>query len=437
MNSRTILFNKCMHSILLPFLISISTFSFADNIYKIEKLSSDGIITISLLLPAKTINTEATKLSIRNNMPLSTSQIKNVRCGNKQLKQDDTGYWWVPSSCNKVVWDVVSKQVDDETVDIADQLTLKLKKAGWILFSEPTSLLRINDNPESLSLLVSSDDIPLFGATAYNKSWLIPSEDNAPEFFIIGNPVYQIDTIGQLTAKYVIDDPHQSNWAELRNSHKNILLYFINILSIPSNLPKNERTLLIVWIGINAKDKQINGAAGRRSFIANYVIGKNEQTDSPNNIHNLLVLAHEQFHQLVQMVRFTGSGETSVWIEESLAQYYAIKSLQSLLSDQDFTKVIEKYISFDSVIKFTELEQQIKEGNYKNYSLFYSQGAHFWYEFDQALLTSSEGKYGLDFLLNELITSESKDGQLSEAFLQKAKKIGGKKIDNLLSVYIN
>lgn len=103
MNSRTILFNKCTPSILLPFLISISTFSFADNIYKIEKLSSDGIITISLSLPAKTINTKATKLSIRNNIPLSTSQIKNVRCGNKQLKQDNTGYWWVPSLCNKVV----------------------------------------------------------------------------------------------------------------------------------------------------------------------------------------------------------------------------------------------------------------------------------------------------------------------------------------------
>lgn len=427
---------KIIYIILFYFFIHLFNYALANNIYKIEKISSDGIITLSLSLSPDKDNVNTIKLFMRQD--LATPQVENIRCDDNVLVQDSSGYWLVPSACNKVYWDVKSKQVDDQFVDIAEQMTLNYKKAGWILFSESSSLLRIHNNTDPLSLLVSNKTIPLLGATAYNNGWLVPPEDGAPEFFVIGRPSIQVERIAGFTVSYVIDNPKQINLLELLNSHKKILLYFSKLLSIPTKLPKNEKSLLLILIGIDEKNSQVNGAAGRRSFIANYIVGKNKTFNLLNEQYSLLTLAHEQFHQFVDMVRFDQPGESSVWIEESLAQYYAIKSLQSILLKDDLIKFNKKFLQTNDAIKlkFIEIEQQIAQGNYENYPLCYSQGAQFWYEFDQALLTSSNNSYGLDYLLPELIKGESKEGQLPQQFIEKAYNIAGNKIDSLLMRYV-
>lgn len=91
----------------------------------------------------------------------------------------------------------------------------------------------------------------------------------------------------------------------------------------------------------------------------------------------MLVLAHEQFHQFVDMVRFSHSVQSCTWIEESLAQYYALKAMQKVLSDNDYEKIKVKFINANNAVKFKfiDIENQIKKGNYDNYSLFYSLGA--------------------------------------------------------------
>lgn len=133
----------------------------ANNNYTIEKLSSKGLITISLSLPERNSNSPAVKLSLRNDIPISTIQISNVRCGNTKLVQDSSGNWVVPESCNKITWDVKAKLLGKNFFNIADQVTFKVKNAEWILFSESSSLLRINNDTDHLSLLVSHPDIPL------------------------------------------------------------------------------------------------------------------------------------------------------------------------------------------------------------------------------------------------------------------------------------
>ncbi|MGL4386586.1 MAG: hypothetical protein ACRCR8_03535 [Snodgrassella alvi] len=419
--------------------ISINTISqtWAQNIYTIEKISPNGLITVSLSVPVNTTNNKNTQLSLRDDIPVTKSQVINVRCGQTKLKHDKSGNWLLPTTCNKVTWQVKPELSDNKPIDLANQLTLKLKKVGWILFSESSSLLRIKHS-ESASVLTSTNNIPLLGATSTLYGWAIPPVGTAPEFYIIGQPETQQKIIADLPVTYVIDNPQQTNWSELQALHQKTLRYFTTILSLPADLPSNEKSLLLIWLGTEAKNKQVNGAAGRRSFIANYVYERNHRISTSDNMHSLLVIAHEQFHQYADMVRYKHPVDTSVWIEESLAQYYALKSMQKALSADEFEAIKNKFLSQDQNIyfKFSEIEQQIKENNYKNYSLLYSQGPKFWYAMDQALLSSSQGKYGLDSLLPVLINSDCQNGQLPAAFVQKTNEIGGNQINNLLKQYV-
>lgn len=306
--------------------------------------------------------------------------------------------------------------------------------------------MRINNDTDHLSLLVSHPDIPLQGATLYKSDlaypvnyWLLPAEGGPPEFFVIGRPIIQSNDIGDMMIKYIIDDPNLFNWFKFQNLHKKILSYFAKTLPLPTDLPKTEQSLLVILVGSDVKNGQINGAAGRRSFIANYIVGENKDINSlDNDIYSLLVLAHEQFHQFVDMVRFSHLVQSCMWIEESLAQYYALKAMQKVLSDNDYEKIKVKFINANNVVKFKfiEIENQIKKGNYDNYSLFYSQGTQFWYEFNQVLLNSSNGKYELDTLLPELIKSDCNNSQLPKNFIQKAINISGNHINNFLEHYV-
>lgn len=83
--------SKLINYAMIYFLAIATSSVLANNIYTIEKLSSKGLITISLSLPERNSNSPAVKLSLRNDIPISTIQISNVRCGNTKLVQDSSG----------------------------------------------------------------------------------------------------------------------------------------------------------------------------------------------------------------------------------------------------------------------------------------------------------------------------------------------------------
>lgn len=178
-----------------------------------------------------------------------------------------------------------------------------------------------------------------------------PPVGTAPEFYIIGQAETQHKNIATIPVTYVIDNSLQTNWSELQALHQKTLRYFTTILPLPADLPSNEKSLLLFWLGTEAKNKQVNGAAGRRSFIVNYVYGKNHRISTSDNVHSLLVTAHEQFHQYADMVRYKHPVDTSVWIEESLAQYYALKSMQKTLSTEEYKTIKKKFLASNQNIK--------------------------------------------------------------------------------------
>jgi hypothetical protein len=337
-------------------------------------------------------------------------QVHSAACGAVPLKQQKNGTWIADASCREVTWKVSPVVALDGSTDASKQATLLFKSPRWVLLSEPTSLLRlVDDTSRSASTItIRSGTAAALGATPAGKQkWRVPSAGNAPEIFIVGEASTRSRTIGPFEVRYVADDPKRSDELGLEGLHQKALEYLAKILPPPAALPASERTLLIVWVGIDERRGRAGGAAGSRSFVANYVIGKPE-TARLNAARTLMVVAHEQFHQLADLVRGPVA-PLSEWLNEGLAAYYGLKTLLKAAPGAEAESIRAK---------------------------FNEPGASFWAAIDDALSSHSAGASDLDALLPELLRAEARPGErLPAAFVATLRASLGAQVDALLAKY--
>lgn len=427
------------------FIQSITFNSSAKSLYTLDSVSSTGILSFSLKLPESKFNTY---LKVRGEDWGLTSQVEDPQCDNVPLAKNKSGYWFVPASCSVVTWKVQPKYIPVGDVDTSLQETIFIPntKEKTILLSEPTSLLRIEDEEESI--ITATKPTILLGASIQNDKdlskdnpiWSVPAYTNAPEFYLIGDVITDKTEIGKIKVTYYSDNIELTNHLQLKEQHRKLLSFLVQSImpdSISQHIKSND--LLVIWIGNNEKNNLIGGAAGNRSFVANYIYG-NSQTSHEKNITTLLVTAHEQFHQLVDIIREKNDSQP-VWVEEGLAQYYGLKALKTLKGNDDKSvdNVFAKFITPSSPVNstFIVLNEKFKKGDHSVYPLFYSQGATFWYLLDNLLLQETYGEYGLDDLIPLLIKSKPDlTGRLPKEFVSKVITIGGDPVQKLLQKYV-
>lgn len=395
-------------------------------------------LVVTLTLPSNDGQTR--KLDVRGAAWGLKSQVYAPRCGKTPIRQEKAGSWVAPGSCREVIWSVSAKRVRDGAVDVSKQASLLFENPRWFLLSEPTSLLRVVGDTRGSTLSVSpgSPQTTDLGATPAGKGrWRVPSINNAPEFYVIGNIKTRTRSIGPLQVRYVADNPDRVDRLGLEAIHERALQYLVRVLPPPAALPIDERTLLVVWIGIDGKHGRAGGSAGSRSFVANYVFGRTE-TEALNAARTLTILAHEQFHQLSDLVR--GSLQPfPVWLGESLAQYYGLKALAQASSGPAATSVRANFIDPTRPVNFglVELNRRHAANDPAAYPLFYEQGATFWAEIDNALRVRSAESTDLDALIPDLLgTNIEEGGRLPRAFVADLRKRLGAQADQLLAKYV-
>ncbi len=429
---------------LFAIFMGLSGSVFAKNIYTVESVNENGTIKVSLNLPS---SHRPISLKARGVDWGLQPQIDNMRCDNTLILQQENGVWHLPMKCKIASWEVSPNTVKFGNVDASRQESIFIPSVTGrnILFSEPTSLARIIDEDDAI--LTTGNDIKLLGATTAtqensqaNTSWMIPAYNKAPEFYLIGDLQFLTSELTDLDVTYFSDNPFLTEGLHLNESHKKAIGFLLD--SIPEfkeKLASSKINLLVVWLGNNAQNKFIGGAAGHRSFVSNYLYGDNVDNQK-NNLKTLVVITHEQFHQLIELIR--GNSESQpVWIEEGLAQYYGLKALNSFhdLNNQNVSEITSSFINTDKPIEFSfiELNKQFKEGNRGIYPLFYTQGATFWFMLDAALLEGSQGKYGLDESIGLLIKSKPDEkGGLPVEYERKIVEIGGDKAQDLIDMYV-
>lgn len=361
------------------------------------------------------------------------SQVSDVRCKHGLLKSQTQGEWEVPSDCESVSWKIHFK----DSSEYAE--SLYFASGGWWLVSETTSILRLKDSSQTFSLtfdplpeqMLSIGEIP----GKNEGSWLVPS---APAFFVVGNINPTEVEVEGFNITYVADDTKRVFQKSLQFAHRSALRYLLTLFNKSERALSSKPSLLVVWVGVPAAQHRIGGIAGSRSFIANYVYGEEDEKDKYRAM-DLTVIAHEQFHQLVDM-NIEG-GSRPIWANESLAHYYGLKALEkSGLPKQSVSLAQSRFIDADKLVEagLIELEERYNSGDMSAYPMFYSQGATFWSQIDLTISESTKGNQSLDGMLLELLKSDfEKSRMLPNSFLTHLREKGGARIDTLVERYIN
>lgn len=256
------------------------------------------------------------------------SQISDPRSGAVPLKLLRKGEWLLPPQTRRVRWKVSFAHPAPGAFDASNQLSVFFSERRWWLFSEPTSLLRVAGDSRPALVTIRSASGPLLqaGATPNGKgAWRVPSAKGAPEFYAFGNIAVRERSVGNIKLRYVADDPELVAMLGLAAHHEAALGYLSKVLPPPRGIPATERSLLVVWMGIDRTHGRAGGAPGTRSFLANYVYGSGEKSPFDTAI-TTMVVAHEQLHQLVELASGT-KRSFPTWLYESLAHYYGLKAL--------------------------------------------------------------------------------------------------------------
>lgn len=293
-----------MNKSLVAFVFVLSLSAASASEYRVTELGPrvrDLLVTMNLPKgngKPRTLISRATALGLK-------SQVHSPRCGKTMLKKNFDGGWIVPTWCAKVAWKVRAEIVIDGKMDVSAQTTAKFQSPSWFLLSEPTSLLRLTGDaePSTIALRGTSKRSSSIGAIEMSDNvWRISSLNNAPEFFAFGQVRSTTRNIGPFAVRYVADNSARVERLGLEAMHGRAFEFLVKVVPPPTTALPIERSLLVIWIGIAETAGHSDGAAGSRSFVANYVFGKPEN-ESLNAARTVAVLAHEQFHQLADLTR--------------------------------------------------------------------------------------------------------------------------------------
>lgn len=401
---------------------------------RVERATHD--LVLELVLTPDPVH--ATELSTRGNAWGLAPQVREVKCGEVSLERHSSGAWLVPPGCNRVSWRVIPDVISNRGADPSKQRTLAVGAGPWFLLAEPTSLLRPIGTSAASSIGDASDSDRLVGATPVAPGrFEVPPANSAPEFYVLGPAATVEHAVGDFEVTYVADEPSRVERLGLDQLHAKALSYLSAVVG-PSKAGKSSsRTLLVIWLAARQANGPLGGAAGHRSLVANYVIDPSAD-EKRNRAMTLAIAAHEQFHQLVDMLR----GEMRplpVWLGESLAQYYGLKALLRADDSKPAQAIKNEFIDpsnriLDGLLK---LNRRYASGDRSVYGRFYTQGATLWNEVDLAIIAATEGKQSLDDYLRDLLSSPlPADGTLPTAFVERLRAAGGTQIDQIIRTYV-
>jgi hypothetical protein len=319
-----------------------------------------------------------------------------------------------PIQCDHVTWQLPFAEIDQDGFDIAKQIDSYEPQKGWRFVSEFNSLPRFSAHNEG--------PVPAQVCAPDNQCSWMPNADQPPLFVVWGLKPVELDINGK--AIKVTTDTEQvlqtmDKWKPALESQLNYLI------SLFPDSAVNQ------WdIAFFSRDKQagsVSGAAGSDKILINAILnnGQLEESEIPML---LKIAAHESMHLL--------DTTSPLWAAESIAEYYANKSLDK--TTYDFTDPQAQWRDFKQSFPFAStglLEAHNRVSNeqqYQYYPLFYVKGPAFWQAIDQSLTDKGES---LDTRLPTLTYNQ--DGSLSDASIADLTKVIGKnKWQELVKLYL-
>ncbi len=394
---------------------------------------------VRLLLPKPASQSDRIDLRNISGRNARRKRILRVRCNGIPLQIDERGGWKYPAGCQTLDWTVKAITVTPSGTDISKQHALYFEQGPWWLISGPAMLMRPRDSfSESSYRAYLEVDLPKgtkilnLQAEENENRFLLPTLQTRPLFMVAGNPqVIEAPEAG-LRIRYFMDRGTGFDPETIMKAHARGIAYIDSLVEGKSVRPKKNESLDVAWIGVTHLHGIIGGAAGHRILLVNYLSGTDNDGPAFTRLP-LMVLFHEQLHTL-----FDG---LPVWMTESLAQYYAFKTLETTgLMDEPTREFAYKRFAVRAAGAPGLLEVYrdfLQNRSQKLYGLFYTQGSAFWRAVDLAVTKHSRGKTSLDHILTELLSLKyHPKGDLPPEFIRTLTKAGGPEMKSIISDYL-
>lgn len=279
------------------------------------------------------------------------------------------------TACDAITWQVNLPTVDPQGFDPSSQENSYSAKSSWYFVSEFNILPRIAGSNNAQVCTPQARCYPLKG------------EDAPPLYLLWGMPTATLNINGQPVTIHVEDQQVLQQKQRWLPTLERQLQYLQKVF--PAQIQDWE----LAFFKREKEGGSIGGAAGSNLLLTNTLLEQGELTDESLR-HLLKISAHESVHHIDKRA-------LASWKAESLAEYYAQKSLFGSEFAFDTPDVLWQQMAKKfpfAKLGLYEAHRQVKElGNYQYYPLFYFKGAAFWYALDLALQAKG---HSLDNLQN-------------------------------------
>ncbi|POF58386.1 hypothetical protein CRN58_14410, partial [Vibrio vulnificus] len=260
--------------------------------------------------------------------------------------------------CDRIEWQTTTEKVPEQGFEPSNQNDSYSPQQGWYFVSEYDSLPRI---PQANITLVCTPD---------QHCYTLPDPTLPPLFLVWGMDTARIPISGQHVRVHVEDAKVidvQQRWLPTMQKQ----LSYLHRVFPQSNMAGWE----LAFFKREKNAGSLGGAAGTNMLLVNSLLDQGELTDE--SLQFLLkISAHESIH-------YMDKRQNSLWKSESLAEYYALKSLMNteitFESPEALWQQFAQKYPFAGTGLYEAEHQVLEQGNRQYYPLFYFKGAAFWY----------------------------------------------------------
>ena len=307
--------------------------------------------------------------------------IQATRCSERGALEATKGVVSVVDGCGVLSWQFGLAPYPERGAVSSEQLSWFAEDGSWWVVSEGSSILRRLSGAVARHISFSVDGHPLIIRAGPHQ---LPEFHEAPGFWLLGDPAsLDLDTARHFFDKGSVPE-HLMDVLERHDA---------GIAFLTSALPRRAPSP-VFWMGLADWRLSIGGAAGTGLILANYPLIASE-LDETASAFSLFVVLHEHGHEL-----FDGTG--MLWLNESLASFLAIKSVEQTSPDL-FPILADAFVEPGNALQtpLPIISQRASAGDGQAYGQLYM-GAAFWKGLDEAMLKAGCFE-GLVPVLSELL----------------------------------
>ena len=307
--------------------------------------------------------------------------IQAVECSDSGELRNREGKYVVGAGCGDLKWQFSLAPYPTQGEVASRQLSWFSSAHSWWLISEGVAILQPPHvgQPSEIGFLLDGQTLQIRAGSPR-----LPALHQAPGFWLLGDPAF----VDKGTVRHFFDrGAVPQHLLDMLESHEVGISYLLEIFP-PADLSP------VFWMGLADWQSTVGGAMGTGLVLANYPVVAEDFDNTAFGI-TLYVVLHEHSHGLMGEIG-------SLWMNESLASYLAIKAIQET-SPEHYPLLADAFIepgkALDSSLPV--IGKRAAAGEYQAYSQLYM-GAAFWEEIDFAMIKQG-GQVGLLSVLRELL----------------------------------